>query len=65
MKKVGKTAYCVRCGDEISDEELTMFPGATCALCNHMQLEALDVRQEHTESAACLPLLHGVSVNAR
>lgn len=65
MKKVRKMGYCSRCGDEMPDEELTLLTGATCALCNHMQHEALQVRQEQSESAVSLPLLHTVSVNAR
>ncbi|AEG02734.1 hypothetical protein [Methylomonas methanica] len=65
MKKVRKMGCCSRCGDEMSDEELALLMGATCALCNHMQQEALQIRQEQPESAVSLPLLHAASVNVR
>lgn len=43
MKKVHKRVYCSRCGDAIPPEELAMLVGSTCALCSHMQFEALQI----------------------
>lgn len=52
MKTVYKRVFCSRCGDEISAEELAMLSGPTCALCAHMQFEALQIWADKHEMKA-------------
>lgn len=53
MKKVQKQrVYCSRCGDEISEEELATLSGPTCAWCEHMYAEAVQVWAEKNEVEA-------------
>ena len=43
MKTSSKNVCCSRCGDQLSPEEIQHLKGSVCALCEHMQAEALDL----------------------
>lgn len=66
MKKVPKTVYCSRCGDEIAVEELPLAAGTTCALCSNMQLEAQQILHEKRKQRRPeLSLVYSLSIKPR
>jgi hypothetical protein len=45
MKTSQQSIYCSRCGDELSADEMLMLDGATCAFCDHIRAEALQIHE--------------------
>lgn len=44
MKRSQQSAYCSRCGDELSPDEMLQLDGSICAFCDNIRSEALEMQ---------------------